>query len=638
MSRLSTERVGVGLAAALTAIAPLAVFAPVLGNGVLKWDDHYFVGPEAHLGWGWDGLRGAFAELHLGQFVPLPWLTLVLDRRVWGGLDGGYHLTNVLWHAAAGLLWFSFWLRLLTRPGSTVRRGDAALAAAIASLLFTVHPLRVESVAWLAERRDVLCGFFYVAALRLYLESCLGNARWRAGALACFALSLLSKAAALTLPATLLILDVYPLKRFSRGAVLEKLPFAALSVACTGATLVTLKHARMVDAMADLSALQRLTCAAYSLLFYVRKEFWPFPMLPFYPLPRPFEPFSPRFLGWSAAAVAAVFAARRLSRGRPALGAACVHYAAALLPVSGLIGAGLAHLGTDRFSYFPNLAFSALAAAAMARLLPSRRFRAPALAAAALILAALGVASWNRCKDWRDDETLWRAALSVDPDNREARYDIAAALAEKGRPVEAAAAAEERTRWDGESWIAWENLGAARLALEQWAGAESAYRKAVALNPDDAAAKRGLGRSLAGEGRGAEAADQLRAAAALDPEDAVVRYELGNALLRLGRRDPAGDAYLDALRLDPSMPEAHANLGRLLELQGLPDAAVEEYRAAARSGRSPEGVYNWGNIESRNGRGEVAIRLYREALRERPDFDDARVNLAHALARAGRPR
>ena len=646
------ERIGIRLLAVLVGTATLAAFAPALVNGILKWDDVLFVGKEARLGWGWEGLRWSFGEFHLGQYVPLACLSFVADFHLWGPDAGGYHLTSLLWHVAASLVWFSFWLRLLSRPGSPARKEDAALAAATASLLFCLHPLRVESVAWIAERRDVLCGFFYAAALRLYLEACLEPktaARWRAGALVCFALSLLSKAASISLPVTLLILDVYPLRRLPadprlwlrrprRAVLLEKAPFAALSAAVSAATIASLHRSGLVDGSDVLTTAQRLACAAYSLLFYVRKELWPFPMLPVYDLPLPFEPAAPRFLAWSAASVAALFVVWRLGRKRPAVGASAAHYAVALLPVSGLVGGGLPHLAVDRFSYFPNLAFSALAAAALLAALSRARLRSAALALTAAILLALGAGSWRRCREWRDDESLWRAALAAEPDHREAHLNLAEILSANGHSDEAALHAEQAANVNPANPIAWENLGAARLAQARWAQAEGAYAKAVNLRPADGEARRGLGRSLAAQGRGEAAAEQLRAAAALAPQDAVVRYELGNAEFRLGLMDPAGDSFVEALRLDPRLAPAHANLGRVLEVQGLPDAAVEEYRAAVRSGRSPEALYNWANLESKAGRGETAVRLYREALRLEPDFDDARFNWGNALARLGRRR
>ena len=633
----------------LIAAAILAAFSPVLLDGVLHWDDLFFVGKDARLGWGWEGLRWSFGEVHLGQYVPLACLSFVADFKLWGGEAGGYHLTNLLWHVAAGLVWFGFWRRLLLLE-APARKGDAALAAAAAALLFCLHPLRVESVAWIAERRDMLCGFFYAAALRLYLEHCLSAdkaGRRLVGALACFVLSLLSKAAGISLPATLLVLDVYPLKRLpadprrwlgrsERAVLLEKAPFVALSAADAVGTLVALRRKGIIDGFAALSLSHRLTCAAYSLLFYVRKELWPFPMLPFYPMPRHFDPAAPRFLAWSAAAVVAALAVWRFGRKRLVVRAAAVHYAVALLPVSGLVSGGIPHLGSDRFSYFPSLAFSALAAAGLFGALARPKRRAVALAVTAAVLAVLGASSWRRCLEWRDDESFWGAALVDEPGFVTAYLNLARVYSEDGRLGRAAVLAEEAAYSNPENAVAWSDIGAVRLALAQWARAEEAYRKSVALDSGNSAARRGLARALEARGLGEAAAGQLRAAAALEPRDAAVRYELGNALFRLGRMDSAGDSFLEASRLDPKLASAHANLGRVLELQGLPDAAVVEYRAAVRIGGSPEALYNWANVESGRGRGEMAIRLYREALRLNPAFDDARLNWGNALARLGR--
>ena len=646
------ERIEVRLLAGLIAAAILAAFAPILENGVLKWDDLLFVGKDAPSTWGWAALRWAFADFHLGQYVPLACLSHVADFQLWGSNAGGYHLTSLLWHAAGGLVWFGFWLRLLSSQVPPARKSDAALAAAAATLLFCLHPLRVESVAWLAERRDVLCGFFYAAALRLYLESCLTEkdaVRWRIGALLCFGLSLLSKVAGITLPATLIILDVYPLRRLSAdprrwlrdsdfAILLEKAPFAALSAAFSAGTAAALHRYSLIDGYAALNFAQRLACAAYSLLFYVRKELWPFPMLPVYEMPVPFEPASPRFLAWSFAALAAAFIVWSLGRKRPTIGASAAHYAVALLPVCGLVSGGLPHLGADRYSYFPSLAFSALAAAALLKTLSRPRWRPAALTATAAVLLALGAGSWRRCRDWRDDESLWRAALAAEPEHLEAHANLSGILADEGLSIEAASQAEKAARLNPQKLAAWVNLGSARLALSQWSPAETAYAKAAALKPDFAIARRGWGRALEAQGRGEAAIEQLHAATDLDPLDAVARYELGNAYYRLGRMEPARASYEAALRVDPTLSPAHANLGRVLELQGHPDAAVKEYRAAVATGRSPEALYNWANLESNRDRGTIAARLYGETLRLDANFDDARFNWGNALARAGRFR
>ncbi|MFI5344746.1 MAG: tetratricopeptide repeat protein [Elusimicrobiota bacterium] len=652
MSARARERIGPALVACLVAAAVLAAFAPVVLNGVLKWDDYLFIGKDLPP----RGLRAAFAwsfgELHLGQYVPLAGLSHAADQWVWGENAGGHHLTSLLWHAAAGLLWYGFWFRLLTRAGTAARRENAAYAAAAASLLFCLHPLRVESVAWIAERRDVLCGFFYVAALRLYLESCLssrGGGRWRAGALACFGLSLLSKAAGVTLPAALLILDVYPLRRLSsdprrwgersqRTVLLEIAPFAVLAAAFAAGTVAALQRHRMIDELASLSLGQRLSCAAYSVTFYLRKELWPFPLLPVYDMPLPFEPASPRFLAWAAAAAVVSVLAWRLSRNRPVLGAASAHYAAALLPVCGLVGGGLPHLGVDRFSYFPALAFSALAAAGVFRALSRPRWRAPVLIGTGLLLTALGAASWRRCLDWKDDETFWRAALAAAPDHREAALNLAAALGRKTQTPEAVALAERAAILAPGSAVAWENVGAVRLSRSRWADAETAFKTAAKLDPGDANARRGWSRSLLGRGRVEEALVQLRAAADADPKDAVALYELGNAWLSLGRSAPARAAFVKAAALDPALTGARVNLGLIDEGGGRDDLAAADYRAAVQAGRSPEALFNWANLESRRGRSVEALRLYGEALRLDPGFRDARFNLGNELARRGRLR
>lgn len=581
-----------------------------------------------------------FTNFDMGQYVPLALLSLALDYRFWGLEAAGYHLTSVLWHAAAAVVWFGFWRRLFERFGPKSSRWNVGLAAAFAALTFVLHPLRVESVAWVSERRDVVCGFFYAVALRLYLEHCLrteSRGRWLAGALAAYVLSLLAKATSLTLPATLLILDVYPLRRVSRKALLEKVPFAGLSLAAAVVTMIGAQRLGALEDFAHEGLWARLARASYGALFYPGKTLWPTHLLPIYELPTPFDPLSPRFLFWMSAAACATALVWRIGRRVPAVGAAAAHYAVALLPMSGLIGNGAPHLTMDRFAYLPSLAFSGLFGAGLLKLLAVHRRRAWALAGAAALLTAWGTLSWRRCRDWHDDLSLWRSAVaSTATPGPVALNNLAASEAVRGDLASAESHSRRALNLDPASVPAWGNLAAALDGLGKGDEAEAALRQGLASNPassDLSARLSGLLEikaaklSRTGEARGARRL--YEEALAADATNSAACVNLGLILDAAGRRAEARRLFERALKEPELRGTAHADWGNSLLAEGKLDEAAAHYEEALRldPGLAPASV-NLGNILARRGRyGEAAAR-YRAALKKDPGSFEARVNLS----------
>ena len=503
----------VGIVIAVT----VAAFWPVLHNGFLNYDDAvYFLGNPSYRGLGWANLTWMWTTRCYGAYQPLSWMTLGLDYLIWGMNPFGYHLANLIFHALNAALFYVLTLRLLKAARPEARGSETLLAAAcaFAALIFSVHPLRVESVAWASERRDVLSGTFYLAALLSYLEAARPRAsrvRWLGAALACFFLSLSAKGVVVTLPLALLLLDVYPLKRLPgepakwaapefRPVWLEKIPFFILAAIFGAVGLAGLRQAGAMNSWARQGLAERLAQSAYGLVFYLGKTIFPAHLLPLYPIPIRFNPLGAAYL-LSAAVVLIIsgvlFKARRR---RPELLAAWVYYAITLFPMLGLVVSFRTYFTADRYSYLSCMGWAVLAGAGALFLLKrldgwARRMTAAALGA---LVAALACLTWGQAKVWRSPQSLWSYAVAQDPDNVLALSNLGAILEQKGK----------------------------------FAQAVALYRQALALNPGIADIYANLGVAYQNEGDLPQAVSAYRQAIALGDKSPVIRANLALALSR----------------------------------------------------------------------------------------------------------
>src|SRR3989454_5694637 len=337
VGRALTQRWRRWLVPMLIALATFAAFLPTLQNEFVGWDDvtNFLENPD-YRGLAWTQLRWMWTT-HLGHYIPLTWMTLGLDYLLWGLNPVGYHLTSLLLHTANAVVFFFVVRRLLTRalPSPSEHGYALAVSSGFAALVFAIHPLRVESVAWVTERRDVLSGLFYLLTILLYLRACERGARsrgWYGLSVAAFVLALLSKSMVVNLPVVLLILDVYPLRRLGgavgwwsepvRRVYVEKIPFVLLAAAASGiALLAQLSHDTMVSVV-QLSGLGRLAVSVYGLSFYLWKTVAPVNLSPLYELPPTVNPWAPPFLvsyGVVLGITAIVLALRRRLPGLPAV-------------------------------------------------------------------------------------------------------------------------------------------------------------------------------------------------------------------------------------------------------------------------------------------------------------------------------
>lgn len=424
----------------LVAAATFLAFLPSLENQFVNWDDHANLLENPHFrGFTFENLRWMLTSFHLGHYQPLSWLSYALDHAVWGLHPFGYHLTNVLLHCANSVL-----VLLLAE---TILGASPWLA--LTTLLFSLHPLRVESVAWATERRDVLSAFFYLSAVLLYLRvAALPEGRRRSRLLAacwcCGFLALSAKVTSLTLPLVLLLLNIYPLRRMSAKVRFEILPVAFLALFAGIIGLLAQADGPALAGFADRSMSERLLQSLLAPSFYLLKSLFPLDLSPWYGTSLLAE--NAAAGAWATAALTALAWTKR--RRHPELASAWVLYLTLLFPTLGLVQSGR-QIAADRFTYLPSVVLALTAGAGLkaAFSAPITSLTRRALAASVLTIAGvLGALTWNQCRLWNNTISLWSHALAVDPLPDSPHINLAAGLLDAERTEEAVLLLEQRLR------------------------------------------------------------------------------------------------------------------------------------------------------------------------------------------------
>ena len=593
------------------AIVVFIVFSPALHDGFVSLDDRRnFLDNAAYRGLGTVQLRWMWTTTLMGHFIPLSWMTLGLDYVLWGMNPTGYHLTNVVLHVANAVAVYFIARRVLranNQPALLDTSYRLALAAAAAALLFALHPLRVESVAWVTERRDVLSCLFFLTSIIAYLRSIDSERRhqtWYWLAVVLFICSVLSKATSMTLPAVLLILNVYPLRRIgdrsggwwtpaARRVYAEIIPFAAIAAAAALVSVLVLHPPEQLPLLA------KLAVSAYSLVFYAWKTIAPFHLSPMYELPAKVDPFAVRFLASYVIVAAAGILAWTLRRTWPGFSAAVVTFVVVTLPMLGIVQNG-PQIAADRYTYYAAPALTiALAGWLFGR---ARTFTAPAGLLVA-VLAVLSVLTWNQTQIWHDSATLWTYVAGIDESSSFAQVGLGMLAYDRG----------------------------------DMDGAVQHYRRAVEIRPLYDEGFNNLGNALAREGKIDEAIEQYRRALAINPNLAEAHNGLGSALVQQGNVAGAIEQYSQALAIKPDYAEAHNNWGAALARTGDMSSAIEHYQRALAIDPAYAAAYdNWGNALVRLGKPALAVAQYEAALRIHPDNPDVMRNLGVALAQQGR--
>ena len=538
-------------------------------------------------------IRWAFLNGEAYLWHPLTWLSHMLDCQLYGLAPGGHHITSVLLHAANTVLVFVVLVRLT----------KASWPSVIVAALFGLHPLRVESVAWVAERKDVLSGLFCLLTLWAYAEHATRPSPRRLGLVALlFAAGLMAKPMLVTLPLLLLLLDYWPLRRFNAARLqtllAEKLPL--LGMAALASWVALLVGRATLSSMDDLSPASRLANAVVAYASYLGKTFWPSRLAVFYPLPvvTPVADILGSALLLGGITTVAIVARHRF----PYVLIGWLWFVAALLPVSGLIQAGNQAMA-DRFTYLPSIGLFVALVWGSADLL--RRWRAPAFLRAGgtiVTLALLATTARAQLGYWTDTSTLCAHALRVTELNWLFAYTLGTALARQGRIDEAA----------------------------------DYFRAALRSRPDYAHALNNLGDALLHQGKTGEAASYFAAALRAQPDEALFAYNLGTALARQGRIDEAADYFRAALRLRPDYPDAHYNLGAALILQGKSAEAMAQFKQTIEYEPAYAKAHlAIGNVLIQQGRGPDGLPYLTEALRLDPSLADAHFLLAQILSAQG---
>ena len=601
MTPRDTERFGslsvvIGICLFLTALT-WVVFAPAIHAQFINYDDQTYVyqEPKVTAGLSIQGMIWAFTHFHSENWHPLTTISHMLDCQIYGLNPGGHHFTNVVLHTLAVILLFLV-LRQMT---------GAIWPSAFVAAVFAIHPLRVESVAWVSERKDVLSAVFFMLILAAYTHYVRKPSLNRyLLVVLLFALGLLSKPMLVTVPFVLLLLDYWPLQRSVdlaalRKFALEKIPLLLLAVASCVVTLFAQKGT--VSSLEKLPFLWRLTNACATYLIYIWQMIWPVRLLPFYYHPGTHWP------AWSiAVSIALLVAITALAFGarqrRPYLLTGWLWYLGMLLPVIGIVQVSM-QARADRYTYLPQIGLYLIVSWGAGDLLARwRHRRLISGACAAIVLGALLPIARAQASYWRDSESLWTHALVVNPR-------------------------------DG---LAESSLGEALLSSDRAAEAIPHLEKAISILPTYAPAHFQLALALGVDGKVEAAIDHYRKLLSLGSDTIAVRYNLANALLQQGEVDEAIAQYQAALRIRPDFADAETNLANALLQNGQMEDAIAHYESALKL--QPEKAiahYNLAVAFHRQGRLAEAIAHYRKALAIDPGYPDVHYNLGRALLQSG---
>ena len=589
-------------------IVTIAVYAQVGNHQFLNFDDNDYVTKNHHVAKGITGttLLWAFTSVDAANWHPLTWLSHMADVQLYGMNPRGHHLTNVAFHTVSALLLLLFLLR------STGSLWQSSFVAA----MFALHPLHVESVAWVAERKDVLSAFFCFLTLLLYAEYA---ARRKPAlyllTLFSFILGLMSKPMLVTLPVVMLLMDYWPLARFRceeqkegirhlfgwssqlMALVKEKVPLVICSLL---SGIITLYAQHKGGAMSGLSLMPfqlRVENALIAYVRYIGKTFWPHDLAVLYPLysSLPLWQIIGSLLVLLLISAATVWAGRR----HPYLPVGWFWFIITLVPVIGLIQVGGQSMA-DRYSYLPLTGLFIMAAWGVPDGTKGLKYREGILVLlAGTVIFASTVVTWRQLSYWRDTITLFQHTLHVTTGNYLFHNHLGVTLSDKG------------------------DLDA---ALRE-------FQKSLRINPNHADTHNSLGDTLAKKGNLDAAMQEYREALRLNPNFAFARNNLGTALATKGDLDAAIREFHEALRINPEYSVAHNNLGLALAAKGNVDAAIQEFNEALRINPDyPDAHNSRGTALARKGDMEAAIQEFREALLLNPDYADARDNLELVLA------
>jgi len=613
------------LAGGIALLAVLA-FVPAIGNGFVNWDDDTnFVDNRHFRGLGWAQIRWSWTTFRLGVYQPLSWMLLEAEYAAWGLDPRGYHLASLALYALDTAVLYALVVELLARavPGLTARhRASLHASAGLAVALFAVHPLRTEIVAWASCQPYLPCALFLMLAVLAYLRAndVDGTSRrhWLATSSLAGLAAMMSKPVAMTLPAILLILDVYPLRRIGPGrwfgaaakAVwIEKAVLGFIAAVVGVVALLARDSNRSLEIVQHGDVVTRVLAAGYSSVFYLVKTAVPVHIIPCYPTPRPFSWTVPTYAMSALAVLGISTGLYALRRRWPALLAAWAAYLVILVPNSGLVRF-TTQLTADRYGYVSLMPMVALLAGGLFALArsPGRGHRVFVVLAGtgAVTIVGLMTSSWKQSRAWHDSITLWTYALA---------------------------------HGGAQSGEGYSGLGLAFQEAGRLDEAVGSYRESLRLAPYLPDTHGNLGLILLGEGKVPEALIQFREAVRLKPQSLPMQINLASCLAKLGHLNEAAVHYAEATRLDPDQFDTWNNWGLVLIAQGrLVDASARIAKAVELQPDSFEARTNLGSVLARRGLLQQAEAQFTEAVRLSPSSAQAHSRLGLVLSRLGKLR
>ncbi|MBM4103758.1 MAG: tetratricopeptide repeat protein [Planctomycetes bacterium] len=631
------------------AASTLLVFWQVRTFDFVDFDDHDYVYNNQHVSGGltWDGIIWAFTSGHAFNWHPMTWLSLMLDCELFGVNPGRMHIVNVVLHLANTLLLFAV---LSKMTGSLWP--SAFVAAA-----FALHPMHVESVAWITERKDVLSTFFLLLTLAAYAGYVKRPSVFKyIISLIFFALGLMAKPMLVTLPLVLLLLDYWPLNRFDSLPVsasgrqprklaspptgrviwyrmlIEKIPFFALAALSSGITFIVQLAGGAIKDVTTLSLASRAANVFLSYLRYLGKLFWPQNLAVFYPFDA--HHFSFRQIALCAILLLSISVfVIRFGRTQRYLPVGWFWFVITLIPVIGLVQVG-GQAFADRYTYIPYIGLFIMIAWGLPELCSKWPYRNATLGVtAALVLTALGIGTYRQAGHWNNSITLFSHAIKVTKNNYRIHNNLGIVYSKLCRWQEAIEVYEQAIRIKPDYAEAHYNLGNAYSNLGRRQEAIEAYRQTIRIKPDEAEAYNNLGNAYATFGRYQEAIEAYRQAIRIKPECADTHYNLGIIYGNLSRWQEAIEACTQAIRIKPDFAEAYNNLGNAYVNLSRRQEAVEAFNQAIRLKPDDAKAYdNLGNILLSEGNFGEAIRQIKRSLEIEPNNIGTKNNLAWMLA------
>jgi len=571
-------------------IATLAVYWQVGNHEFVDFDDNGYVTENRHVQSGLtpDSVIWAFTSTHACNWHPLTWLSHMLDCQIYGLSPGGHHFTNVILHILNSILLFLIFRRMT----------GALWKSAFIAALFALHPLHVESVAWVAERKDVLSTFFWMLTMGVYVFY-----TERPGikiyliTVLLFALGLMAKPMLVTLPFVLLLLDYWPLGRFkfrqqestvsnstkkfsNSNLVWEKTPFFVLAAVSSIVTFFVQQGGGAVRSFDVLPLFIRVSNALVSYISYIGNMFWPYHLAVLYP-------HNSVLAGWKIAGACLLlvfvsFMAVRTMKQFPYILVGWLWYLGTLVPVIGLVQVGSQAMA-DRYTYIPLIGLFVMIAWGVPDFLERWQYRRTILAiSAGCILSVLTMVTWMQLQYWQNSISLFEHTLNVTTDNFVMHNNMGLALQEQGKTDEAIAHYTEALLIQPNYVDVHNNLGIVLVKQGKVDEAIGHYAKALRIKPDYSEAHYNLGIALQKQGKINRAIAHFNRAIKIQPDYAKAHNNLGNILAMQDRMDEAIDHYISALKIKPDYSEAHYNLGNALVTQGRMDEAIGHYSEALR--------------------------------------------------------